>query len=98
MESEKIEDVKSVVIEEMKQHLGTLREHAEHFANRAIASKIESGEAFELSEDEIRLLKSYRAFVLRSKPKSVFSWVTPDSNELVLPAEPCLIQDPRLVS
>lgn len=74
-----------------------LREKAEHLIAEHVEALKERGEAFELSEDESRLLMAYRAFKSRSPSGAVFSWKTPEENGIVLPISPSLIVDPREV-
>lgn len=78
--------------------LGGLREHAEHFANQAIAKKIDTGEVLELTEDEIRMIKAYRQFVARNQPRKRFKWLTSNEQGIVIPPDPAFLQDPRDVS
>lgn len=79
--------------------LGPLIEKAEHFIAEQMEAMKERGEAVELSDDELRLVKAYQSFKARSPGGSVFSWQTPPSeNEIVLPPIPSLLVDPREVS
>jgi hypothetical protein len=83
----------------MQSKLSKLQEHAEHFACDAMERMVEQGDAIELTDDEGRLLKSYRQFVTRSKPGAVFSWRSlDDSAKIVTPEDPSFIVDPCDVS
>lgn len=97
MQSEKFDDLRESISEDMKAHLGTLREHAEHFAAQQVERMLTEGSALELSEDEERMLRAYRSFCSRSAPCSIFSWRSPDNQQLVLPSAPSLLVDPREV-
>lgn len=79
----------------LSEALHMLREKAEHVIAEQVEAMKERGEAVELGEDELRLLKAYRAFKCRSRPGSRFSWTTPDEAGIVIPESPCLIIDPR---
>lgn len=78
--------------------LGSLREHAEHFAHQAIAKKLDTGEVLELTEDEIRMIKAYRQFAARNQPGKRFKWLTSNEQDIVIPPDPAFLQDPRDVS
>jgi hypothetical protein len=77
-----------------------LKEHAEHAVESELEIRKNQGEYFVLSEDEIDMLKAYRAFRTKKKPGSVFSWRTLPANkaEIIVPTEPVLVQHPQDVS
>lgn len=75
-------------------------EVAEHFVNQQVTKKVEEGSIIELTEDEERLLRSYRSFKKKNKDGSVFKWRTPETEGIVLvesESETNLIVDPREV-
>jgi len=98
MTPEKLGCLESGIADRLKEQLGTLQEHAEHFAHRQVEKMIEEEQAIQLTEDEERLLKSYRAFVSRSIPGAVFSWKSPEEAKLVIPETRALLRDPREMS
>lgn len=99
MNSEKMESLKTGIRGELEKQVGTLKEHAEHFAAQQVEKMVEQEEAYELSDDEERMLKSYRQFVRSSRPGSVFSWKSLRcDNKILLPTEVSLIEDPSNVS
>ena len=97
MNSEKMEHLKSGIFDRFREELGTLREHAEHFASQQVESMIERGDAIELSDDEIDMVKAYRRFDARSAPGSMFQWRTSPKESIVIPDEPSLLVHPREV-
>jgi hypothetical protein len=96
MQQDKLDEVNELAVSALHKDFGVLKEHAEHFVNESLLKKVEEDEAMVLSEDEERMLREYRRFITRSKPGAIFKWQTSEDNtKLVLPEEPCLIQDPR---
>ena len=98
MESEKVDKLKSRVMDDMREKLMSLREHAEHFAHQQVEKMVATEEVLELSEDEERLLRAYRAFTARNA-SGVFSWTMPEDKRIVTePPNVSLIRDPREAS
>lgn len=97
MEADKFERLVENAGGELAAKFDMLREKAECFVHKQVEEMKQRGEAVELGEDELRLLKAYRAFKARSQPGAVFSWSTPVDSAIVVPSEPCLIVDPREV-
>lgn len=96
MQSDKLHDVERTVADSLMSELSTLREHAEHFAHQTMDAMVETGDAIELSEDEERLLRSYRQFC-EQNTTGVFSWQKPADEGLIIPTHDMLV-DPRDVS
>ena len=97
MESEKFPQLIREAGASLADKIGALTEHAEHFIAKQVEVMKERGDAVELGEDELRLLKAYRGFKARNPANAVFSWRTPDEPGIVLPEAPSLIVDPREV-
>lgn len=52
-----------------------------------------------LTDEEERLLRSFRRFRCGGKPGAVFKWQThPEAGAIAVPADPVLVQDPQDVS
>lgn len=99
MNVDKLDHVQNDAADSLASKFEAMKEHAEHFIHRKMEGMVDEGEAFALTDDEERLLTAYRGFKSRSMPGAVFSWTTPtDSAEIVVPATPSLIHDPRDVS
>lgn len=99
MNIEKFDEVRSKVADELREKLGTLKEHAEHFAHQQLDEMVEKEDAYALTEDEERMLKAYRRFLARANPnQKVFKWKIPKEQGIVVPPEPSLIQDPSDLS
>lgn len=97
MHSEKINELRSELCELLEDR-GTMGEVAEHFAAQQVEKMVEDGDAIELSEDEIRMLKEYRRY-RETNASGVFSWQFSDEQPtFVVPDEPSLLIDPRNVS
>jgi len=97
MESEKFPELIQAAGGSLAEKMNLMREKAEHFIAEHVEVMKEQGKAVELGEDELRLLTAYRAFKNRSPSGAVFSWKIPTPEGIVIPTEPCLIQDPRQV-
>lgn len=96
MQNDKFPELIAAAGGNMADRLGAMREHAEHFIAKQVEAMKESGQAVELGDDELRLLKAYRAFKARSAPGTVFAWTTPNDGGIVLPPDlPSLLVDPR---
>lgn len=99
MNNSRFEEAALKIADSMKERFGTHREHAEHFAKQSLDNMVEREEAYKLSDDEERLLRAYRAFVVRSSPDSIFSWKSPKGRKgIVTPPEVSIIRDPQEVS
>lgn len=72
--TEKFQELESESSENLATKFKAMQEHAEHIIREKTQQMISDGRAFELSEDEERMLKAYRGFKNRSAPGSVFSW------------------------
>ena len=96
---EKFEAMTEAAGGKLAEQFGMLREKAEFLIAEEMQVMKERGAVIDLGEDELAMLKSYRAFLARSKPGAVFSW-RPSFTEPVflLPSDPVLIRDPREVS
>lgn len=98
MQQEKIEELQSEATRALHDQFELCKEHVEHFVDQKIQLKVEKQEILELSEDEERMLIAYRQYIYRSMPGSVFSWITPEDDKIIVtPETPSIIQDPRLV-
>lgn len=59
---------------------------------------VESGQAYQLTDEEERLLRSFRRFHLRCKPGAVFKWQTrPVAEGVTIEPNTGLISDPHEV-
>ncbi len=98
MNPDAVKSLRGEIEGSLREQLGTLREHAEHFAVQAVDEMVDKGTAIELSDDEERMLRAYRAFRQRNS-SGVFSWQMPEDKSLIteLP-EPALLRDPREIS
>ena len=97
MQAEKFDDLVENAGESLASRFGLLREKAEHMIAEQVEVMKEQGKAYELSDDEIRLLKAYRRFVARAAAGQVFSWYVPHEVGIVLPPDVSIIVDPREV-
>ena len=77
-----------------------LREQAEQVVAERVEALKATGDAIELSDEEIRMIRAYRRFVSRTKPGGVFSWRSRDAteNKIVTPGDVSIILDPQEVS
>lgn len=91
---QKLNEIRTAVGDEIRQQLSVMQEHAEHFAHKAVDDMVERGDAFELSDDEIRMLESYRQFCNRNA-SGVFKWQKPADEGIVIPKKHSFISDPR---
>ena len=99
MNTEKFPELESAASENLASKFQAMKEHAEHIIHEQARQMIAEEKAFELSEDEERMLKAYRAFKNRMTPGAVFSWESPAvENCIVIPESPSLIIDPREVT
>lgn len=96
MNSERMEKAIGDIAAKLEQQ-GGLREHAKYLANQTMADMVDKQEAFELTEDEERMLKAYRKYRERNAT-GVFAWKVEQDLSLVVPESPSLIVDPRDVS
>lgn len=99
MNSEKFERLQDSSAQQLAEKFKAMKEHAEHIVNQRIEAMKSTGEAYELSEDEERMIRAYRSFVTRMRPGAIFSWETPRRNlGIVTPADVSIIRDPQDVS
>lgn len=99
MNQDKFKELIGNVAAELAGKNKLLFEKSEFLIAKELETMKGQGKILELSEDEIDMIKSYRAFIMRSKPESIFSWKSPNNSELVFPTEePILIRNPREMS
>ena|SRR3990167_9845135 len=95
MQPEKYDQAIENVGSRLSDQLNILREKAEFLIAEEFEVAKERGDAVELGEDELRLLKAYRSFKARSPSNSVFLWRTPVEWSFAVPVEFSLLVDPR---
>lgn len=97
MNSEQMKSMRNEIASELRERLQVEQAKlvAGELADEVVAGKVERGEAYELTDDEERMLRAYRGFCARSRPGETFKWRCPEASTIVLPAEPSLIVDPR---
>lgn len=88
------EGLESLFKREMMLQLG-----AKEAVMREIEAMRSEDKILELTDEEERMLRSFRAFRLRCKPGGVFKWQTrPEAAPLIESESTGLIQDPQDVS
>lgn len=99
MNTEKFAELESKASESLVSRMQALREQADQVIHEQVETMKASGAALELSDDEERMLRAYKAFVRRTKPGAVFSWKTPVvPAAIVTPDDVSIILDPQDVS
>jgi hypothetical protein len=98
MQAESFRDLTAGVGDSLIRKYAAMKEHAEHIATEQVTAMKESGEAVELSDDELDMLKAYKRFVARSKPGAVFQWRSPETAGFIVPPSPSFLVDPREVA
>lgn len=100
MNAEKFEEMESRsalgMLQEAERNDAIRRMEAHARVHDVIAAMKEEGKALELTEEEERLLRSFRRFKISCKPGAVFKWQTrPDPAGVVLAEETGLVRDPQ---
>ena len=98
MQMERFNEMKLSAVEQLAKDTSCLREHAEQVVMEKTQDLIDKGQAYELSDDEERMLIAYRKFIATSKPGAIFSWESTSEVVIVLPPAAALLLDPRDVS
>ncbi len=82
--------------------LEKLFDHERVLAQQVIRSQVDqmlaSGEALTLTDEEERMLRSFRRFKLSCKPGAVFKWQTRPEEGVLVSQETGLVRDPQEVS
>lgn len=66
--------------------------------SRVVDKMVADGQAHLMSDEEERLLKSFRRFKVSCKPGSVFKWQTHPEAGVIVVQETSLVADPQEVS
>jgi hypothetical protein len=102
MESQKFEQLENNLSAELERRATSLERKLE--AQKLAALEVErmkaAGEAHEITDEEIRMIRSLRRFKATCKPGDVFKWQTRPVEGIVITPEnaPAMIVDPQEVS
>lgn len=100
MQEQKIEELEQRSSEALEREQSALMRKLE--AQKIIHSEIEAmraeGKVQSLTEEEERMLRSFRGFKARTKPGGVFKWQTRPDAEVVEAPEVTLVTDAQDVS
>jgi hypothetical protein len=99
MEGTKFEQLESNLSAEIERRATTLERklEAQILAAREVERMKAEGEAHEISDEEVRMIRALRRFKARCKPGGVFKWQTRPIEGVTIHEDTSLIQDPQEV-
>ena len=100
MQEQKYEELETRASAEFESKLAKLEQKLQ--ARRVVELEIEAmkaeGKAHEISDEEIRMIRSLRRFKATCKPGDVFRWQTRPVEGVTIHEDTSLIRDPQEVS